>query len=145
MKQEYKNLLLQDLCARLPYGVKCVSGVDDAILIIEGINPNCCGASEVQVTYEKSGINFDTKLSSIKPYLFPISSMTEEQKEEYGKYYDIDLANSAKNLYDKLDGKDIIDGYPMYNHIDLCNKNHFDYRGLIPKGLAIDATGLNIY
>ena len=83
MIQENKDLLLRDLSARLPYKVKCVSGVDDAILIIEGINPNCNGASEVQVTYERSGINFDTKISSIKPYLRPMSSMTEEEKKEY--------------------------------------------------------------
>lgn len=82
MTQEEKDLLLKDLSARLPYCIKCVSGVDDATLIIEGINPNCNGASEVQVTYERSGINFDTKISSIKPYLFPLSSMTDEQKQE---------------------------------------------------------------
>ena len=71
--------------------------------------------------------------------------MTEEQEEEYGKCYDIDLANGTKNLYDRLDGKKVINGYPMYNHIDWLNKNHFDYRGLIEKGLAIDCTNLNIY
>lgn len=63
MTKKDRELLLQDLSARLPYGVKCISGVDNATLIIEGINPNCCGASEVQVTYEKSGINFDTTIS----------------------------------------------------------------------------------
>lgn len=121
MTQEQKELLLIDLSMRLPYGVKCVSGVDDATLIIEGINPNCCGASEVQVTYERSGINFDTTISAIKPYLFPISSMTEEQDKEF---------------------MSIPIGYPS---VDWFNKNHFDYRGLIPMGLAIDATDKNIY
>lgn len=145
MTQEDKDLLLRDLCARLPYGIKCSFGVDNAIYVIEGINPNCCGASEIQATYLKSSINGDFKINSCKPYLFPLSSMTEEQKEEYGKCYDIDLANCAKNLCDRLNGKDTINGYPMYNHIDWCNKNYFDYRGLIPMGLAIDATGLNIY
>lgn len=120
MTQEDRTLLLKDLSTRLPYGVKCVSGVDDATLIIEGINPNCNGASEVQVTYEKSGINFDTKISSIKPYLFPMSEMTEEQYNQYVKYSAIES-------------------------IDWLNKNHFDYRGLIKKGLAIDATNLNVY
>jgi hypothetical protein len=121
MTQEQKELLRIDLCMRLPYGVKCVSGVDDATLIIEGINPNCCGASEVQVTYEKSGINFDTTISAIKPYLFPISSMTEEQFKEY---------------------MTIPSGHMT---IDWFNKNHFDYRCLIERGLAIDATDKNIY
>ena len=145
MKQEDKELLLQDLCGRLPYGVKCSFGVDDAVYEITGINPTCCGASEIQATHVKSSINGDFRLNSCKPYLFPLSSMTEEQEEEYGKYYDIDLINGTKNLYDRLDGKNVLNGYPMYNHIYWLNKNHFDYRGLIEKGLAIDCTNLNIY
>ena len=125
MTREDKDLLLKDLCGRLPYGVKCVSGVDDATLIIEGINPNCCGASEVQVTYEKSGINFDTTISAIKPYLFPISSMTMDQAQQWHKY-----ANDKGGLTPSVDWLDA---------------HHFDSRGLIPMGLANDATGLNIY
>ena len=139
MTQENRKLLLQDLSARLTYGVKCVSGVDDATLIIEGINPNCNGASEVQVTYERSGINFDTKISSIKPYLFPMLNMTDEQKEEYRKVCELDTEILSKHP---------MDGTPfpaLYNSQDWLNKNHFDYRGLIEKGLAIDATNLNVY
>ena len=113
MKQEDKDLLLRDLCGRLPYGIKCSFGVDDAIYVIEGINPNCYGASEIQATHLKSSINGDFKINSCKPYLFPLSSMTEEQKEEYGKCYDIDLINGTKNLYDRLDGK-------MYSMGILC-------------------------
>ena len=125
MTQEDKDLLIKDLCARLPYKVKCVSGVDDATLIIEGINPNCCGASEVQVTYERSGVNFDTTISAIKPYLFPMSSMTTYQAQQWHKY-----ANDRGGLAPST---------------DWLNAHHFDYRGLIPMGLANDATGLNIY
>ena len=74
---------------------------------------------------------FTTKGGSIysneyKPYLFPLSSMTEEQKKEW--------------LYTLSS-----DYHITYDTVDWCNKNHFDYRGLIEKGLAIDATGLNIY
>ena len=139
MKQEDRTLLLKDLSSRLTYGVKCVSGVDDATLIIEGINPNCNGASEVQVTYERSGINFDTKISSIKPYLFPMLNMTDEQKEEYRKVCELDTEILSKHP---------MDGTPfpaLYNSQDWLDKNHFDYRGLIKKGLAIDATNLNVY
>ena len=125
MTQEDKDLLIKDLCARLPYKVKCVSGVDDATLIIEGINPNCCGASEVQVTYERSGVNFDTTISAIKPYLFPMSSMTMYQAQQWHKY-----ANDRGGLAPSTDWLDA---------------HHFDYRGLIPKGLALDATNLDIY
>ena len=132
MTQNERDLLIKDLSARLPYGVKCVSGVDDATLIVEGINPNCCGASEVQVTYERSGINFDTTISAIKPYLFPLSSMTGEQKREYARL--LTYTSSIEMIQ--------ISGESTY---DWLNKNMFDWRGLIPKGLALDATGKNIY
>ena len=147
MKQEDKELLLQDLCRRFPYGVKISKVIDNFISEphqIRSINSNNVIIEDGE--FEDGTPDIDVwDIENIKPYLFPLSSMTEEQKEEYGKYYDIDLANSAKNLYNRLDGKDTINGYPMYNHIDWCNKNHFDYRGLIPMGLATDATGLNIY
>jgi hypothetical protein len=79
---------------------------------------------------EDCSISIDN-VSKIKPYLFPMSSMTDEQKKEYA------LVMSGNNL--------------SYSHLlgmsaeDWLNKNHFDYRGLIDKGLAIDATNLNIY
>ena len=143
MTQENKELLLQDLCARLPYKTKIqlteYSDLTGEKLPSKIKTLDYCTLGKAQA-YCK-GFRKD----EIKPYLFPLSSMTEEQKEEYGKCYDIDLANCAKNLCDRLNGKDTINGYPMYNHINWCNKNHFDYRGLIPMGLAIDATGLNIY
>ena len=70
-------------------------------------------------------------IKDVKPYLFHLSSMTEEQKEEY------------KQFLEDIDGYVYsIDCVPQ---IDWLNKNHFDYRGLIEKGLAIDATNLNIY
>ena len=137
MKQEDKELLLKDLCARLPYGAKCIVKSDGYVGVISSIE-----SQYGVVTFDDGR---QEEICDIKPYLFPLSSMTEEQKEEYGKCYDIDLANCAKNLCDRLNGKDTINGYPMNNHNDWCNKNHFDYRGLIPKGLAIDCTNLNIY
>ena len=127
MKQEQKDLLLKDLCARLPYRVKCVSGVDDTTLVINGINPECCGASEVQVTYERSRINFDTTISAIKLYLFPLSSMNEEQLLELTS---ISFENSIDSSIKTL---------------NWCYKNHLDINNLIPMGLAIDCTNLNIY
>lgn len=127
MTREEKNLLLKDLCARLPYGVKCSFGVDDAIYEVCGVNPTCCGASEIQATYVKSSINGDFSLSSCKPYLFPLSSITEEQKIEL---------EQIKNKEDA----------PYYHDItDFFLKYHLDNRHLIEKGLAIDATGKNVY
>ena len=119
MKQEDKELLLRDLCARLPYGVKCE--VYDRIGVLDEISSY--GAS---VDYN-NGEDTTCRIEYVKPYLFPLSSMTEAQKkEEYEicKYY--------------------LNGYES-KLIDFYNKNHLDYRGLIEKGLAIDTTGLNIY
>ena len=129
MKQEDKELLLQDLCSRLPYGVKCSFGVDDTVYEITGINPTCCGASEIQATHIKSSINGDFRLNSCKPYLFPLSSMPEEQEEEY----------NSLNCWE-------LGCFPhTEDALDYLIVNHFDYRGLIEKGLAIDYTNLNIY
>ena len=127
MKQEDKELLLRDLCARLPYGIKIKTSYDkmDEPIELRFINPRnesfAIGGDFTLI----SGLDFNKY--ECKPYLFPLSSMTEAQKkEEYEicKYY--------------------LNGYES-KLIDFYNKNHLDYRGLIPKGLAIDATNLNIY
>ena len=120
MTEEDKELLLKDLCARLPYGIKA----------------SYYGAEEEREIWDEiEGITFDgyvdigqysLPIEAIKPYLFPLSSMTEEQQTNLTKF----VANG-------INGENIL--YDWYN------KNHFDYRGLIPMGLAIDATGLNIY
>ena len=131
MTQEDKELLLKDLCARLPYEVK-VQYKDDIFTFdyISGI-------------YEE--IKLDTPdrytidISEVKPYLFPFSSMTEEQKKEYRKACDLDMGILENS---PMKGEP----FPaMYNSQDWLDAHHFDYRGLIEKGLAIDATGLNIY
>lgn len=134
MTQEEKQLLVKDLCSRLPYSVKCSFGVDDAVYEIIGINPTCCGAYEIQATHIKSSINGDFRLNSCKPYLFPLSSMTDEQKEEYCKLQEKVIYNSKG-----LVNSDVME------YVNWCYKNHIDINGLIPMGLAIDATGLNIY
>ncbi len=139
MTKNEKDLLLKDLCARLPYGVRCSFGVDDAVYEITGINPSACGASEIQATHIKSGINGDFTISSCKPYLFPLSSMTKEQKEElqelYFDYVPDEIFNNIEFVYH----------YDCIHLIDWLYKNHFDVNGLIPLDLAKDATGLNIY
>lgn len=134
MTQLDKELLLKDLCARLPYGVKCSFGVDDAIYEVCGVNPTCCGASEIQATHIKSGINGDFAINACKPYLFPFSSMTEEQYEELILISEIRISFTPDRLF------------AVYkNTIEWFLKNHIDYNDLIGKGLAIDATNLNIY
>lgn len=117
MTQEYKELLLKDLCARLPYGVM----VKDEL---GRINKLVIGNADLVRLYYNDFSIYGEKLSL--PYLFPLSSMTEEQQ-----------INLTKFVANGINGENIL--YDWYN------KNHFDYRGLIEKGLAIDATGLNIY
>lgn len=150
MKQEDKELLIKDLCSRLPYGIKCSFGVDDAIYVIEGINPNCCGASEIQATHLKSSINGDFKINSCKPYLFPLSSMTEEQTKDFystirpvveddlNEYSDYEEIEKSRPVTVKSIKVDVVS-------VNWMLKNHFDINGLIPKNLAIDATNLNVY
>ena len=119
MKQEDKELLLKDLCSRLPYGViiQIKDWADlDAELKIGHIN-------RLQIN--------DVEL---KPYLFPMSSMTEEQKVIYGDLCYSIIQSLAKNMQSELN-----------ELINWLNAHHFDYRGLIEKGLAIDATNLNVY
>jgi hypothetical protein len=142
MTREEKQLLLRDLCARLPYSVRCSFGIDDAIYEICGINPSSCGASEIQATHIKSGINGDFKLTSCKPYLFPMSNMTDIQREEYESLC-IKVTSECADISGFFYTKD--NYYDTAESIDYLYKNHFDYRGLIEKELAIDATNLNIY
>jgi hypothetical protein len=147
MTQEQRKLLVKDLCARLPYKVRCSFGIDDAIYEVCGVNPTCCGASEIQATHIKSSINGDFKLNSCKPYLFPLSSMTEEQWDNAPR---VNLTNFT---FESLKcGCFTLASYTCENNLqDLLEfinwlyVNHFDVNGLIPMGLAIDATGLNIY
>ena len=129
MNKEDKELLLKDLCARLPYGVKIQVPYEDGSGYFDEIvwEVNNDGPFHVNGW----GIEYEY----VKPYLFPLSSMTEEQ---YDKLY---IDSRVKN-----DSIDILDALANdMDAIDWLNKNHFDYRGLIEKGLAIDATGLDIY
>ena len=126
MTQEDKELLLKDLTARLPYGVKIeltwwVMG--EGIGINTTLGPECI----------EELLNDEDGNTEIKPYLFPLSRMTEKQKM-FLKQQNWCIAVSTSGTVETT-----IEG------INWLNKNHFDYRNLIEKGLAIDATGLNIY
>lgn len=122
MIQENKELLLKDLCARLPYGVKANNEIQGDFVIY--------GICENYIFARTTISHADFRIENIKPYLFPLSSMTEEQEDEY-QYI------TERWMYDSL--------YSISDSTDWLNKNHFDYRGLIEKGLAIDATNLNVY
>ena len=123
MTQEEKDLLLRDLCARVPYGVKINENIQGDFTVI-GLT-----IERVFTTCETEGCHNDFPVECVKPYLFPLSSMTEEQEKEYNNL----------NCYE-------LGCFPHSEEaLDYLIKNHFDYRYLIEKGLAIDATGLGIY
>lgn len=108
--------LIKDLCSRLPYGVI----VKDR----NGVHKLMAG------NIEFTDLLYNDKCN-IKPYLFPLSSMTEEQCKEYHELIGGMFGTSALINFEVLE--------------DFFHKNHLDYRGLIPMGLANDATNLNIY
>lgn len=136
MKQEGKELLLKDLCGRLSYGVKMNHVADNDIT-----QTTLVGIAKNMITLEDNGGYATANIDEYKPYLFPLSFMTEEIQDEIYK---------ETGLYDILDEEQIhIEVGTNLNSIckifHIFNKYHLDYNGLIPMGLAIDATGLNIY
>ena len=127
MEKDLKDILLKDLCARLPYGVKFACNKN--VYTAKGLDLIVTDEGDWEYAVTAKGIA-PIEIDFIKPYIFPMSSMTEEQKNEY-QYITERWMNDSS--------------YSISDSIDWLNKNHFDYRGLIEKGLAIDATNLNIY
>ena len=148
MAQKDKELLLKDLCARLPYGVKVHATVIDTDTNTEvekvGVLSMIDTDTVVAFTSDDTNCYFYVTIHEIRPYLLPLSSMTEEQYEKF-----IIISGWDGDIEDIRRGKFSCIGYIgldyIYDTIDWFNENHFDYRGLIPAGAAIDATGLNIY
>ena len=122
-QEEEKNLLLKDLCTRLPYGVRYRHftwndeyGETYIAAQIYSINTD----GYVKNCHDDETVYID----NVRPYLFPLSSMTEEQKKEYQYITERWMNDPA---------------YSISDSIDWLNKHHFDYRGLIEKGLALEA------
>ena len=146
MKQEDKELLLRDICARLPYGIKIeVTYSKDsgsslrARLCSEGIN---ILDTNILWLFQQSEIY-------IKPYLFPLSSMTEEQYESLRESGILsNCSHSYEYVNPHIHGVSFIFKQFKTYSLELIKwllKNHFDIYGLIPMDLAIDCTNLNIY
>lgn len=121
MTKEDKELLFKDISGRIPYGLRVQSINIDRCLVL-GITK--------RISFFNNSLHIDVitnicnyELASVKPYLRPMTSMTEEEKEEYNKV----MFQSER--YENDYAADI----------DWLNAHHFDYRGLIEKGLALEA------
>lgn len=171
MTQKDKELLLKDLCARLPYEVrgKCeidasydklfdtifqthkfdavVYGIKEDLLLI---TPLIEDIDEQQFAEEEVANGVD--ILDFKPYLFPLLSITDKQAKEIQEiignpnYACIMKKTEGLELWlDSIDTDPTIWVDTIFEVQDWLNKHYFDYRGLIKKSLALDATGLNIY
>ena len=123
MTQEDRQILLKDLSSRLPYGVRYRRFAWD-----DKREEECISAKIYSISPDGYVRNYHEDesdyIDNVRPYLFPLSSITKKTLEELSAYIDI------KNAYVA---------------VEFFNSHHIDYRGLIEKGLAIDATGLDIY
>ena len=141
MTKEEKQLLLKDLCARLPY---------NPYILIEGERRTVLSSITIyqdeyaEIWYE--GIYYD--IEDCKPYLRPMSSMTEDEREEievliFNEWYQEDSCKIDKEGWIEILANYDVSGIdPCFcsDYVDWLNAHHFDYRGLIPKGLALEAT-----
>lgn len=155
MTKEEELLLTKDLCARLPYGVKCYVPIENCTMELTGKRLNYFCFHD-----ERRGIDYNHEYEVvldplndahngyiIKPYLRSMSLMTEEEKEELKTLFDAEDVTSEYICY--LEGG-TLEEYLACTSFSFCskvvdwlNKNHFDYRGLIPKELAIAVTKEN--
>ena len=139
MTQEEKDLLLKDLSARLPYGVICYGITKDT-----DEDDNYIGKEVTNILYELHsykchyglvGLMNECDIESIKPYLRPMSSMTEEEQKEFVQFHCVNLCPVIINNMLTLDNESKM--------FDWLNAHHFDCRGLIERGLAIEVTEEN--
>ena len=149
MIQTEKELLLKDLCARLNTKLVCsIYRTDDqGIGYRNEILYGYCNIDAWDEFYfgEDCGISINN-ISKIKPYLLPMSSMTREQlfevQEILGKN-EIEIGDGFLHIIDS--DRNTITYLEILALLEWFYKNHFDIYGLIPKGLALDATNLKIY
>ena len=144
MTKEDKELVFKDICARLPYGVHILvhDTFEYSTVPFQNVYLKACDVSELidsislNLRYNSKDKLFNRIIKEhkdyleIKPCLFPLSSMTDKQKNEYQHITERWMNDLA---------------YSISDSVDWLNENHFDYRGLIEKGLAIDTTGTDIY
>ena len=156
MKQEDKILLVKDLCSRLPYGVRVChmasefSGVLHNISVLHMYEGNSDSDKyDIIVDYVADidffGDGYPYEVEEFKPYLFPLSSISSEQLKEVSEILgkEVEVFDNYLNIVDHT--RNTFSYLELDALFDWFNKNHFDYRNLIEKGLAIDCTNINIY
>lgn len=138
MTEQEKELLIKVLCELLPHGVKVnISASKDYDNYIPSINDATITALDIH----NERCNFkefywDKEVVNVRPYLRPMSSMTEEEHNDWFQYYqnaEMEELNKSGDYF-----KAAISGDNA--KYDWLNANCFDYRGLIPMGLALPAT-----
>jgi hypothetical protein len=144
MNKKNKELLFIDISGRLTYGVKVYiknwSKIDrkyyEGVYTVESAYPSL---NTVLAYSDKFSVEVIVGYDDyeIKPYLIPMDMMTEDQKTELN---DTLIQLELKAINNEIEHHKVAEF-----EIDFYNKNMFDYRGLIEKGLALDASYLNIY
>lgn len=146
MPQE-KELLLKDLCARLPYGVKvhakCIDTYTNTEVEKVGVLSMIDTDTVVAFTSDDTNCYIYVTIHEVKPYLFPLSSMTKVQEDEWYESF-IDPLSKRIGRHTRQEDLQLQADAQAFG-IEYLLKNHFDIYGLIPMGLALNATGLNIY
>ena len=156
MKQEDKILLVKDLCSRLPYGVRVChmssgfSGVLHNISVLHMYEGNSDSDKYDSIVDYVADIDFfgdgyPYEVEEFKPYLFPLSSISSKQLKEVSEILgkEVEVFDNYLNIVDHT--RNTFSYLELDALFDWFNKNHFDYRNLIEKGLAIDCTNINIY
>ena len=141
MTKKDKELLLKDLSARQLYKVVLFCKDDNEDIRIGRMTDFCCDlpyTPTIWIVDNKNNLPYEYRptYEIVKPYLRPMSSMTEEEQKELEKIIDGILGYKAKNYFHS---EDDYKWNTLYETIDWLNAHHFDYRGLIEKGLAIEA------
>ena len=141
MTQEERNLLIKDLCGRLPYGV--IVKKEYSFVFTNGTISKSKKIERLDLEDIDYLISGDNCVDVLKPYLRPMSSMTEEEKKEYIEYAGYEIEESVNGRHYEYYLKDFCgtpnDPSVNADSVDWLNREMFDYRGLIPKGLANEA------
>jgi len=133
MTQEEKELLLVALCGYLSHNIRVKIG-DYSDYVIIGCNVKK-GIVTVKITNDKARSKIDINCEYVKPYLRSMSSMTEEEQKEFVEFHCVTLCPIIIDTCLTIENEG--------NMLDWLNAHHFDWRGLIPMGLAIEVNDKN--